>query len=522
MSTVSKSKIHTMFGIPTNRLWVYPVFFGAFIRVYGIIMSSIWHDEGYTMWLLKYNPIEIIERTARDVHPPGYYLIAKPWIMIFGTSAFSVRFLSLLFSLGIVYLVYKIVEKIFDDRAAFWASMLVALSPFMVRFAQEARMYGVVAFFTTLATYFLVKFIQEKNPPSSKGYGRAGNWALIFYALSMTVAIYTQYYAFFIILIQWIIVAAVTPGFFTFKWGKLFKKRLGVFNYKWWLAGLAPVILYLPWFPIAYKQVTRVGVSYWIKPEWINARTIPNNLTQFVIYMHLDGNGYEALIGKILFWLVALTLVGSSAILLYRKDLRNRISLFLLYGYLPMILVFILSKVRTPVYQDRYFPFSAVAILALWGIVISTITNRRMRMTFGGLVFTLLILGNIQMHMDTSHQMKALSVAVKNEMRPGDVVLSGELYTFLDGTYYFGDKKIKLISAPVDGYGESSLFYDQQGQYLVSESEAIALNGQNRVFIVGKNGDKKYFSNCLLDSSKSRVIYEDTRINGVKAVLYEK
>ncbi|MEK7447534.1 MAG: glycosyltransferase family 39 protein [Patescibacteria group bacterium] len=499
-----------MFGIPTDRLWIYPIFFGAFMRIYGIVMSSIWHDEGYTMWLLKYNPIQIIERTARDVHPPGYYLIAKPWVMIFGNSAFSIRFLSLLFSVGIIYLVYKIVEKVFDDRAAFWASMFVALSPFMVRFAQEARMYGVVAFFTTLGTYFLVKFIQDKS-----------NKALIFYALSMTVAIYIQYYAFFVIMIQWIIVATVTPGFFTFKWSKSLKERLGIFNCKWWLAGLASVVLYIPWFPIAYKQVTRVSGSYWIKPEWINARTIPNNLTQFVVYMHLDGNGYEAIMGKVLFWLVALTLVGTGFVLLYRKDLSKRVSLFLLYGYLPMVLVFILSKVRTPVYQDRYFPFSAVAILALWGIGISVIKSRRIRMTFGGLVFILLILGNVQMHIDTSHQMKALSMAVKNEMHPGDVVLSGELYTFLDGTYYFGDKKIKLISAPVDGYGESSLFYDQQGEYIVSESEAIALGTQNRVFIVGKTGDKKYFSNCLLDSSKSRVIYEDTRTNGVKAVLYE-
>lgn len=511
MNIANRSKLHTMFGIPTDKLWIYPVFFGTFLRIYGVLMSSIWHDEGYTMWLLKYNPIQIIERTARDVHPPGYYLMAKPWVMIFGNSAFSIRFLSILFSIGIIYLVYKIVERLFNDRAAFWASMFVALSPFMVRFAQEARMYGVVAFFTTLGTYFLVRFIQDKS-----------NKALIFYALSMMVAIYTQYYAFFVILVQWIVVAAITPGFFSFKWGKSLKKQLGVFNYKWWLAGIAPVILYLPWFPIAYKQVTRVGGSYWIKPEWINARTIPNNVLQFVFYNHLDTVYNTALWGQVLYWLVALTLIGTGFVFLYRKDLRNKTSLFLLYGYLPMMLVFTLSKLKTPVYQDRYFPFSAVAILALWGVGISTMKNKHTRMAVGGVVIVALIVGNVQMHLDTNHQMEALSVAVKNEMRPGDVIFSGELYTFLDGTYYFGDKKIQLISAPVDGYGESSLFYDQQSQYLVSESEAIALGTQNRVFIVGKVGDKKYFSNCLLDSSKSRVIYEDTRTNGVKAVLYEK
>lgn len=508
---IQSPKLKKIFSIPTDKLWIYPVFFGVLLRTYGMTASSIWHDEGYTMWLLRYNPLEIISRTARDVHPPGYYLIAKLWVSVFGTSELAIRSLSILFSIGIVYLVYKIVEKLYSKESAFWASMLVAFSPFMVRFAQEARMYGVVAFFTTLGTYFLVKFSKEKN-----------SRALILYALSMTVAIYTQYYAFFVIMVQWIIVAAITPGFFTLKWGKSFKKHAGIFGLKWWLAGLAPVILYLPWFPVAYRQVTRVSGSYWIKPEWINERTIPNNLTQFLFYAHIDGNNYSTLIGMILYWLLAIFLISSGLVLLFKKDLRKRASLFLLYGYLPMLLVFTLSKLKTPVYQDRYFPFSAVAILALWGIAISVIKNNVVRMVVGGIVITVLIIGNGQMRIDTDHQMRELSGAVKKEMRPGDVVLSGELYTFLDGSYYFGDKKIRLISSPVDGYGESSLFYDQQGEYVVSENEAITLGTQGRVFIVGKTGDKKYFSNCLLNTAKSRIIYEDNKENGVKAILYEK
>lgn len=499
-----------MFKIPTDKLWVYPVFFGFIIRIYDIVGSSIWHDEGYTMWLLKYNPIEIIERTARDVHPPGYYLLAKPWVMIFGSSEFSIRFLSVIFSVGIIYLVFKIVEKLLSDKAAFWAATLVAFSPFMVRFAQEARMYGVVAFFTTLGTYCLVRFLKEKN-----------NKLLIPYAISMAVAIYTQYYAFFVIMVHWLIVALVTPGFFTFRWGESFKKKFGLFDYKWWIAGLTPVILYLPWFPVAYKQVTRVSGSYWIKPEWINLRTIPNNLTQFVFYTHLDGSGYEQIIGKIFYWLVALMLIGGGLVLLYKKDLRRKTALFLLYGYVPMILVFTLSKLRTPIYQDRYFPFSAVAILALWGIGISIIKNKHLRIALGTVAIIVLILGNLQMHSTTSHKMEALYDAVKKEMRPGDIVLSGELYTFLDGAYYFGDGNISLISDPVDGYGETSLFYDQQDKYVVSEQEAIEMDAQSRVFIIGKTGDKRYFSGCLLDPSDSRVIYEDVKQNGVKAVLYE-
>ncbi len=509
--TKKESMLSKMFRIPTSKLWVYPLFFGTLLRFWGIASSSIWHDEGYTMWLLQYNPLEIIERTARDVHPPGYYLLAKPWVMLLGNSAFSIRLLSVLFSIGIIYLAYKIIERLFSERAAFWAATLVAFSPFMVRFAQEARMYGIVAFFTTLATYFLVKFIQDKN-----------NKTLILYALAMIAAIYTQYYAFFVLIVHWIIVASVTPEFFKLKWPGPIKKRLGIFNPYWWFSGIIIIAAYLPWFPVAYRQVTRVGGSYWIKPEWITIRTIPNNISQFILYTHLDGDIYGEFYGKLLFWLAALMFVGASCILLYKKDIRNRISLLLLYGYLPMVLVFILSKIKTPVYQDRYFPFSAVGILALWGIGISIIKNKNARMTVGGIVVVLLIFGNLNMHVSTNHQMKALSETVKKEMRPGDIVLSGELYTFLDGTYYFGDGNIRLISDPVDGYGETSLFYDQQKDYVVSESQALALGLANRIFIIGKTGNKKYFSSCLLGNKKSRVIFEENKENGLKAVIYRK
>jgi predicted membrane-bound mannosyltransferase len=133
-------------AIFSKLLWLWPLLIAALVRLYKITTSSIWHDEGYTMWLLRYDFRGIIERTTRDVHPPGYYLISKPWVEIFGDSAFSIRFLSLIFSVGIVWLVWKIVKEIWSEKAAFWASLFVALSPFMVRFGQEARMYGVVAF----------------------------------------------------------------------------------------------------------------------------------------------------------------------------------------------------------------------------------------------------------------------------------------------------------------------------------------------------------------------------------------
>lgn len=478
--------------------------FATILRLYKITWSSIWHDEGYTMWLLKYDFSEILSRTARDVHPPGYYLIAKPWVMVFGESVFSIRFLSLIFSVGIVYLTYKIVEKIWSKNAAIWSSIFVALSPFMIRFGQEARMYGVVAFFTTLATYMLVLYIKEKK-----------NIYLLPYFAAMIVAMYTQYYSFFVVISHWLILSIFTDGFWTLKWKELFTKKIGVLNYKWWLTNIGLLAAYAPWFPVAYKQVTRVSDSYWIKPEWITERTIPNNVLQFISHTHFDAVYFDLAFGKLIYWIIVafLLLVG---FYLYKTKKYRIVSALYIFGFLPMILVFTLSKLRTPVYQDRYFPFSAIGIFVIWGILTSEIKNKFLKYSFSAALIITMLVGNYIMHIDVAHQMKQMSDIV-NQNSEGSTVVSGELYTFLDGKYYLGDN-LKLISDGVDGYGESSLFYDQQNNYLVT-LDNLKLSS-NRIIVIGKTGDKDYFSEDKWSGFKDKVLFSEDKNNGLKAVLY--
>lgn len=496
-----------------EHLWLGPILAGTILRFWKLTASSIWHDEGYTMWLLRFNPLEIIARDIRDVHPPGYYLISKIWVSVFGTSVFSIRFLSLLFSVGIIYLVFAIVKRLFDERAAFWSALFVALSPFMVRFGQEARMYGVVAFFTTLATYYLVKYIQEKR-----------NITLLWYMLSIIAAIYNQYYAFFVITSHWVILAIATPGFFKFKWVDSIKKKEGIWNPWWWTANMGVLLAYLPWFPVAYKQVTRVSGSYWIRPEWITLRTIPNNILQFIAYSHFDAIYFwNKFIGPLTYWIVIGLLVGSGFWLFirYKKvEDRAKIASLLVFGYLSMVLVFTLSKLRTPVYQDRYFPFSAVALFAVWGVLVAAIKNNKARYALAGIFITALIVGNVIMHIDVNHQMKKMTNMVMMQSQPGDKYLSGELYTFLDGSYYMGYGNLKLLAEPVDGFGESSLFYKEQNEYVVNPSQLNNLG--DRIWVIGKTGDKDYYADKYWSGWSSVTYFSEDKDNGLKAVLYTK
>jgi mannosyltransferase len=486
--------------------WSIPVIVGLLLRLFEITKSSIWHDEGYTMWLLGYNVKDILLRTARDVHPPGYYLIAKPWVALFGNSVFSIRFLSLLFSVGIIYLIYRIIDKLWDKKAAYWSAMFVAFSPFLIRFGQEARMYGVVAFFTTLATYYFINFVKEKKQVYLMGY-----------TLSMIIAMYTQYYSFFVIISLWLIYILLTPDVWKFHWVRGIKDSSGVLNWRWWLANVTLLVLYLPWFPIAYKQVTRVSSSYWIKPEWITIKTIPANVSQFVTYTHMDAlYGWHGLIGATIYWLIVAVLVGSGLILLKVKDKRNLIFSLYIFGYLPMLLVFILSKLRTPIYQDRYFPFSAIAIFAIWGCTVALINNKKLRIVVATGLMSVMIFGILVMHTEVNHQMKQVTDEITKTQNQGDIITSGSLYTFLDGSYYLGYGELKFISKTVDGYGETSLFYDQADKYIVNPNRMTTLG--NRIWVLGKPGED-YISGTPLKYWHQTTVIEK---GSVRAVLYTK
>jgi mannosyltransferase len=487
------------------NLWIWPVATAFVLRLFKLTSSSIWHDEGYTMWLLRYDFGEILSRTARDVHPPGYYLMAKPWVELFGATEFSVRFLSLLFSVGIVYLVYKIINDIWTEKAAFWASMLVALSPFMVRFGQEARMYGVVAFFTTLATYYFVKMVKEKNTKY-----------LLFYVPAMLVAMYTQYYAFFVIISHWVILSIYTKGFWNLKWKESFKQKAGVLSGKWWLANILLLVGYAPWFPVAYAQVTRVSGNYWIKPEWITERTIPSNVLNFIFYNNLDSIYYfNQYAGPLIYWFIAIVSILGGLIIYKSKNKRKVTTSLYLFGFLPMVLVFVISKIASPIYQDRYFPFSAVAVMAIWGITASEIKKESIKRIVVTLLVGVLIFGNYIMHKEVNHQMRALSEVVSNQSQNGDLLVSGELYTHLDGSYYLGYGNLFFMSEPVDGYGETSLYYDQQEVYILNNDQVLE---SDRIWLIGKAG-KGYWDDDIWSAYDSLTYFDQ---GGLRATLYTK
>lgn len=104
-----------------------------FLRAYHLGYQSLWHDEAmsyyyafldWRVWVATSSPIE---------HPPLYFLLPRGWMGVAGESEFSMRYLSLIPSLLLVPLSYRLARALFPKSAAVAGAAWVRLAPFLAR-----------------------------------------------------------------------------------------------------------------------------------------------------------------------------------------------------------------------------------------------------------------------------------------------------------------------------------------------------------------------------------------------------
>jgi len=160
------SRLNQLFQRPTPFLLLAIVALGGFLRFYQIGSKGLWLDESFSVWL-GWQPVgEILSWLVNiDQHPPLYYTLLHLW-MALGDDAAAVRALSALLGTLTIPVVYLLSRRLADGRVGLLAALILAVSPFHVRFAQEARMYTLLTLNVSLALYALVHLLTD---PRSAG-----------------------------------------------------------------------------------------------------------------------------------------------------------------------------------------------------------------------------------------------------------------------------------------------------------------------------------------------------------------
>ncbi|MFN2167749.1 MAG: glycosyltransferase family 39 protein, partial [Anaerolineae bacterium] len=214
------------------------------LRFYRLGAQSLWNDEGTSVALAQRDLVSMTQDAARDIHPPLYYWLLGGWVRLFGTGEAAVRSLSALLGVVLVALTFTLGRLLAGRWTGLVAAFLAAVNPFQVYYAQEARMYMLLAVLTAGSMLALVLLVDRARPVLP---------AFVALALLEAAGLYTHYsFAF--------VVAALNLAYLLWlalTWRAAASRGVPARRLAHWLIAQAAVLLlYLPWLPTALRQVT--------------------------------------------------------------------------------------------------------------------------------------------------------------------------------------------------------------------------------------------------------------------------
>lgn len=172
---------------------------GVFFRFYNLDFSMYWYDETKTSLRISgYTTEEFVEQVytgepatveslldtyqtpnetagwgetfnalaQHPEHSPLYYVLARFWTQLFGSSVTAIRVLSAIIGVLILPFAYWLGRELFDSPLVAWlTAAFIAISPFHVLYAKEAREYGLwtLAILASSATLLQALRVARQN-----------------------------------------------------------------------------------------------------------------------------------------------------------------------------------------------------------------------------------------------------------------------------------------------------------------------------------------------------------------------
>jgi uncharacterized membrane protein len=151
------------------------------LRIAGLTAQSLWRDE---VDALRFSQ-EPMTTLVRNFYRPGwngplYYALLRSWVVLAGRGEFALRYFSLCFGVLGVALTYRLGRAWFSSRVGGLAGLLMACSPYMVWYGQEAKMYSLLCVVVLIALWAYWRALK-------RGEWRAWGATLVLAWLAITV-----------------------------------------------------------------------------------------------------------------------------------------------------------------------------------------------------------------------------------------------------------------------------------------------------------------------------------------------
>jgi uncharacterized membrane protein len=262
---------------------------GAALRFSTLDLQSFWHDEAVTVGrILDPSLFTTLDHVpGSEATPPLYYALAWGWTKVFGAGEVGIRSLSAVVGTATIPVAWWAGRELVSRAAGVAAAALVAFSPYMVWYSQEARAYALLVLLCGVSLGLFARVLR-------RGEGRWFAW----WALVAALALLTHYFAVFVVLPELVLLAWLLPE----------RRRVAA------AAGVVVGAVGLALVPLAVHQADQ-GHDGWIERIALSTR-LRDTVKQFVL-------GYSGSPARALSVVAGIALVIAAALALWHGRSRR-------------------------------------------------------------------------------------------------------------------------------------------------------------------------------------------------------
>jgi uncharacterized membrane protein len=478
----------------------------AGLRFYQIGNQGLWLDEAFSVWLGWQPVTEMWAWLLKvDQHPPLYYTLLHFW-MTFGDSAANVRSFSALVSTLTVPVIYLLGRRLGGAPVGLLAALLLAISPFHVRFAQETRMYTLLTLNAGLALTFLVYLLTDARAATAA----LGSQLVRFYqtwrelpvreiATDLAWLGYMIFTAATVFTHNTAILFPISVNLFVLSfilWRRLRTPNLQSFGYvqdrsaicnlqsaslqppslsNWLLAQLGAFLLWSPWLGAYVSQALGVYREFWIPQPTFG--TVAEAVKSFLSAFLPRQTGWADVI-----W-AAYGLAALLGCIRFRREPARLALLFMLF--LVPLAGELLVSLRRPIFYDRTLIWTTIPLFILLAAGLSQL--RYWRYIFVGVAILATVNGlslrEYYLYF-TKEQWNDAARYVAEKVQHQDVIIFNATWVQIPFDFYFRhyNRPVAEHGAPVDLFDRGIL------EPKMAESDLPRLRslirGRQRVWLV--------------------------------------
>lgn len=417
------------------------------------------------MWLASQPLDAMLDWIVRiDQHPPLYYILLHLWIRLVGDGPTAVRLLSALLSTLTLPAFFFLGRKLLGPAGGLLAALILALSPFHVRFAQEARMYTLLMLNATWTLLALASALSgcsaDRSEPQQGGVGQNARvrrtWpGWLAGAIGIAATLLTHNTAiFFPLAVNVFVLDLALRGRGTKVGSQGGTKTppatcapLAGFLVPWLLTQLGAFLLWSPWLRPFVAQAAGVDLEFWIPSPTFDA--VAAALKTFLSAFLPALGGWTNLI-----WAgyVGLLVVGGARLRRRPVLLASLAALF----FTPLIGELLVS-LRRPIFYDRTLIWATIPLYLLLAAGVAGLRRWPVIVAALGLIAAVngLSLHNYYVNFQKEEWGQAAGY-VATRARDEDLLLFNAAWTQIPFDYYF-----RAYGRPVAEHGAPADLFER-------------------------------------------------------------